>query len=244
MFFKSRSWLTALLFGGGYYGFSFVPGLIPTEVPVPGDTVDDRQLDRTHTTIFVASDSWKLRDRQTLTFSGFFRTYSLTLRSDFGDRLIQQSEFRNVAGANASYIYRIRKTTTLLAGIDLRRDARDLDLKHADANGIFQPVTSNDLTLGFIAPFASIDGSLSPYLHYDLGLRREEVNMNNLDKVNPGNSFNKLAGVHAEIQFAWQTPAGKRLRPGGHPRVSDLSNTFSASETNRTYSSSSHCDSL
>jgi hypothetical protein len=184
------------LFGVGYYGFSFVPGLIPTDVPVPGGTVDDRQLDRTHTTIFVASDSWKLRDSQSLIFSGFFRTYSLTLRSDFGDGLIQQSEFRTVAGGDASYVYRIRKTMTLLAGIDLRRDApRNLDLQHADANGIFQPVTSNDLTLGFIAPHASIDGTLSPYLHYDLGLRREEVNMDNLDKINPRNSFNKLDGI-------------------------------------------------
>lgn len=184
------------LFGVGYYGFSFVPGLIPTDVPVPGDTVDDRQLDRTHTTILVASDTWKLRDEQSLTFSGFFRTYSLTLRSNFGDGLIQQSEFRTVTGGNVSYGYRIRQAISLLAGMDLRRDApRDLDLKHAGSNGVFQPVTSNNLTLGFVAPFASIDGALTRYLHYDLGLRREEVNMDNLDEINPGNSFNKRAGI-------------------------------------------------
>ena len=39
------------LFGIGYYGFSYVPGLIPINVPVPGDTIDNRQLDRTHTVI-------------------------------------------------------------------------------------------------------------------------------------------------------------------------------------------------
>ena len=37
------------LFGIGYYGFSYVPGLIPIDVPVPGDTIDNRQLDITHT---------------------------------------------------------------------------------------------------------------------------------------------------------------------------------------------------
>ena len=37
------------LFGVGYYGFSFVPGLIPTHTFVPDDTVDNRQLDRTNT---------------------------------------------------------------------------------------------------------------------------------------------------------------------------------------------------
>ena len=36
------------LFGIGYYGFSDIPGLIPIDVHVPGDTVDPRQSDRTH----------------------------------------------------------------------------------------------------------------------------------------------------------------------------------------------------
>jgi len=31
------------LFGIGYYGFSYVPGLIPIDVSVPGDTIDSRQ---------------------------------------------------------------------------------------------------------------------------------------------------------------------------------------------------------
>jgi Carboxypeptidase regulatory-like domain len=184
------------LFGLGYYGFSFVPGLIPIAVPVPGDTIDPRQQDRTHNTLAVASDTWQISTNQQLLFSGFFRTYGLQLRSNFGDGLIQQSEFRTVAGGETAYLLKPGSGFTVLAGLDLRRDApRDLDLKRADQNGVFQPVTRNDLTLGFVEPFVSLDGTLSRYLHYDLGARREEVNLDNVDKINPANSFSKLAGI-------------------------------------------------
>jgi hypothetical protein len=184
------------LFGIGYYGFSYVPGLIPINISVPDDTVDSRQLDRTHTSIAVASDTWNVSNSQKFVFSGFFRTYNLTLRSNFGDGLIQQSEFRTVVGGNTSYIYRIRPQVTLLAGIDFRRDApRDLDLKHADENGAFHLVTSNDLTLNFAEPFVSLDGELTRYFHYDLGVRQSEINMDNLDKINVRNSFNKTQGI-------------------------------------------------
>ncbi len=71
------------LFGVGYYGTSFIPGLIPTDTFVPNDTVDNRQFDRTNTAIFVASDTWRINDKQQLTMSGFFREYALTLRSNF-----------------------------------------------------------------------------------------------------------------------------------------------------------------
>ena len=184
------------VFGIGYYGFSYVPGLSPIEVNVPDDTVDYRQQDRTHTSIGVVTDTWSLANNQKLIFSGFFRTYSLDLRSNFGDGLIKQSEFRTVAGGGPSYIYKIRPAITLLTGLDLRRDApRNLDLDRADQNGVFQPITSNDLTLNFVTPYVSIDGPLSRYFHYDLGVRREEVNMDNLDKINPINSFNKTQGI-------------------------------------------------
>jgi hypothetical protein len=45
------------VFGIGYYGFSFVPGLAPIEVNVPDDTIDYRQQDRTHTSIGVVTDT-------------------------------------------------------------------------------------------------------------------------------------------------------------------------------------------
>ena len=182
------------LFGVGYYGFSFVPGLIPIDVPVPGDTVDDRQLDRTHTFLAVATDSWKLNEHRQASFSGFYRNYGLTLRSNFGEGLIQQSESRNVVGGESTYVQTVRPWLALFAGVDLRRDApRDLDLKRADDQGIFQPATSNNLTLSFVEPFVSLDGPLTRYFHYDVGFRQEEVRMNNQDLINPANSFNKLA---------------------------------------------------
>jgi hypothetical protein len=76
----------------------------------------------------------------------------------------------------------------------LRQDApRSLDLKHIDAEGVFQPVTSNNLTLSFVEPFVSLDGTLGKYFHYDVGLRQELVWMNNQDLVAPQNSFDRLA---------------------------------------------------
>jgi hypothetical protein len=194
VFKKDRHELT--LFGSGYYGSSFIPGLIPIAVSVPGDTIDARQFDRTHNSLAVASDTWQASSHKQLQFSGFFRTYSLTLRSNFGDGLIQQSEFRTVVGGESTYFWNPSKAFTLLAGLDLRRDApRGLDLKRADASGEFHPVTSNDLTLGFVAPFFSIDGALGRWFHYDLGVRREEVKFNNVDKMVAANSFDKLTGI-------------------------------------------------
>jgi len=182
------------LFGIGYYGFSYVPGLIPISVPVPGDTIDNRQLDNTRTFLLVATDNWKLSEQKQLSFSGFYRYYALTLRSNFGDGLIQQSENRNIFGGEVTYIQSVRRWLALLAGVDLRRDApRNLDLKHVDEQGFFQPVTSNNLTLSFVEPFISADGPLGRYFHYNLGVRQEEVWMDNQDLINPQNSFNKLA---------------------------------------------------
>jgi hypothetical protein len=182
------------LFGIGYYGFSFVPGLIPINFPVPNETIDNRQVDRTHNFLLVATDNWKLDEQRQFSFSGFFRNYALTLRSNFGDGLIQQSETRNVYGGEATYVQSVRPWLSLLAGVDLRQDApRNLDLKHIDAEGVFQSVTSNNLTLSFVEPFVSLDGTLGKYFHYDVGFRQELVWMNNQDLVAPQNSFDRLA---------------------------------------------------
>jgi hypothetical protein len=182
------------LFGIGYYGFSYVPGLIPVNVRVPGDTIDNRQLDRTHTFLLVATDNWKLSGNAQFSFSSFFRNYALTLRSNFGDGLIQQSESRDIAGGEATYLQSVHPWLSILAGVDLRRDApRDLDLDHADGRGVFQPVTNNNLTLSFVEPFLSLDGAVAKHLHYDMGVRREQVWMNNQDVLNPQNSFDRPA---------------------------------------------------
>ena len=170
------------LFGIGYYGFSYVPGLIPIHVAVPGDTIDNRQSDTTHNVLVVATDDWRLSEQRQVSFSGFFRNYALQLRSNFGDGLIQQSESRNVVGGEATYIQNVRPWISLLAGGDLRRDApRNLDLDRLDNNGNFAPVTSNNLTISFVEPFISLDGTAGKYLHYDVGVRQEEVWMNNQD---------------------------------------------------------------
>jgi hypothetical protein len=184
------------VFGGGYYGFSFLPGLIPTDVSIPGDTIDSRQQDETHNGLFVASDTWQLSEKNQFQFSGFFRAYGLDLRSNFGDGLIRQSESRTVGGGNANYLCTPTHSLSIQAGLDVRRDApRNLDLSHADGDGVFQPVASNDITLGFVAPFISLDGHLGSHFHYDVGLRREEVEINNVDKMVPGNSFHKSAAI-------------------------------------------------
>jgi antitoxin component of RelBE/YafQ-DinJ toxin-antitoxin module len=97
-------------------------------------------------------------------------------------------------GGQAAYVQSFRPALSLLAGVDVRRDApRKLDLNHVDDLGVFQPVTSNNLTLSFVEPFVSLDGRVSRYLHYDLGVRQEQVWMDNQDIINPQNSFNRLA---------------------------------------------------
>jgi hypothetical protein len=86
-----------------YYGFSRISGLIPLYTPVVNDTIDARQRDLTHTTLSLLADRWHLSDTKLLQLSGYARTYSLELKSNFGDGLIRQSEFRTVAGGNATY---------------------------------------------------------------------------------------------------------------------------------------------
>ena len=183
-------------YGMAYNGFSYVPGLIPIHVPVPGDTIDNRQSDRTNNLLASASDSWKLDQQRQFNFAAFFRGYTLRLRSNFGDGLIQQSETRTVVGGEALYIQSVRPWIALLAGVDLRRDApRNLDLKHGNEEGLFEPLTSNNLTLSFVEPFASLDGSFGQYIHFDVGMRQEEVWMNNQDLIEPQSSFDRLASL-------------------------------------------------
>jgi hypothetical protein len=187
---------TVTLFAIGYYGFSDLPGLIPIDLRVPGDRIDPRQNDQTHTSMLIINDAWRFSDKQQLQLSAFFRTYNMQLRSNFGDGLIQQSEFRTVAGGNATYVREFSKKLALLVGFDLRQDApRGLDLKRADASGVFQPVSSNDLTLGFATPYVSLDGCLTRFFHYDVGLRQEEVFFHNVDKINPATSFQAQQGL-------------------------------------------------
>jgi hypothetical protein len=178
------------IFGAGYYGYSRIPGLVPINIQVPGDTIDPRQADRTHTGLFVASDTWQISDKRRLQLSGFFRTYSLELKSDFGDGLIRQSESRTVRGGNASLEQNINSVMSFSTGLDLRQDApRNAELARADTNGIFHPVTLNNFSIGDIAPYASVHGPLSRWFSYNLGVRRDEILFSNLDRVTLANSY-------------------------------------------------------
>ncbi len=184
------------LFGAGYYGQSRIPGLVPIAMRVTQDTIDPRQFDRTHTALFVASDAWQITDRQQLQFSEYFRTYSLDLRSDFGDGLIRQSELRTVTGGNTSYNRRVNSVISLAAGLDFRRDSpRSAELAHADASGVFHPVTRNDFTISDLAPYASLEGAASRFFTYSAGVRHDALSFSNRDRLTPADSYETGTGL-------------------------------------------------
>lgn len=201
------------LFGIGYYGSSYVPGLTPMGVPGLHDTIDPRQKDRTHTAEIAANDLWKLTSGQKLSLSGFFRTYNLALFSNFGDGLIRQSEFRTVTGGNGTYINHFNDYISLLAGVDYARDApRRLDLDHYSSTdpavyGPFQPVTANNVTIGDAAPFIALNGALNKRIRYYLGFRRDEIGFDNVDLLHSTNSFNRLVGVNSPKATLAYAPA-------------------------------------
>ncbi len=193
--------LTALLIG--YYGQSKIPGLVPIGVPNLHDTIDPRQGDQTHTGEFALNDVWNLTPVSELQLSGFFKTYNLSLLSNFGDGLIRQSEFRTEAGGNANYIRKLNRHLTLMAGLDYFREAPrrdDLDRylsTDPSVYGPFEQVTSNNITLNFVTPFAALDGNIVPWLRYNLGWRRDEIGFANTDLLNPANSFNRWQGINS-----------------------------------------------
>lgn len=200
--------LTAL--GIGYYGVSYVPGLVPIFAEVPnfpntGDTIDPRQHDQTHTALLALNDVWRLRSNQQLQLSGFFRTYNLALFSNFGQGLIRQSEFRTVAGQSTNYVNKISEAVSLLAGLDYNREAPRRDnLDHYDfytpgnfTYGPFTKVDSNNITITSITPYAAAAGALSHLFRYYAGWRRDQIDIDNQDLINTGNSFQKWVGVNS-----------------------------------------------
>ena len=223
---------TLTLFGLAYYGFSYVAGLSPiygfSSVDAANgwkqypDTVDPRQKDQTHTALFAANDVWKLSDTQEFQFSGFFRTYNLSLLSDFGSGLIRQSEFRTVTGGSAVYKKKFSKTLTLLSGTEYQREApRRDDLDHYDffdpahpsSYGPFVKVDGNNVTISPITLFVAAEGELSRYFHYYLGWRRDEIIVDNQDLVAPANSTHTVVGLNspkATVTFfpkdSWYVP--------------------------------------
>ncbi len=206
---------TLTLFGIAYLGYGYVAGLRPmygfNSIDAAGwkeypDTIDPRQKDQTHTALVALNDVWKLDDHQELQLSGFFRTYNLSLFSDFGLGLIRQSEFRTVAGGSAAYENKITKNFTLLAGTDYEREApRRDDLDHynffnpsvPNYYGPFIKIDGNNVTIVPVTPYVAGEGDLSKYVHYYLGWRRDEININNHDLITPANSWSKWVGVNS-----------------------------------------------
>lgn len=202
------------VFGIGYLGYGFVAGLKPmygfnsidaaAGWQVYPDTIDPRQKDQTHTALVALNDVWKLGEHQELQLSGFFRTYNLSLFSDFGLGLIRQSEFRTVEGASVGYVNKITQHFTLLAGTDYNREApRRDDLDHynfynpAEASyyGPFVKIAGNNVTISDVASCVAGQGDLSKYVHYYLGWRHDEIWIDNQDLVAPQDSTYKLAGL-------------------------------------------------
>ena len=46
------------VYGTGYYGFAYQPGLIPIDTYVPGDTIDSRQSEETASGALILNDIW------------------------------------------------------------------------------------------------------------------------------------------------------------------------------------------
>ena len=201
------------LLGIGYYGFSYVPGLVPiypanandADYPNVGDTVDPRQKDQTHTALVALNDVWQLSGSQQLQISGFFRTYNLALFSDFGQSLIRQSEFRTVTGQGTNYVNRFAESLSLLLGLDYEREAPRRDnLDHYNfytpgnfTYGPFTKVDSNNVTISSVTPYAAGSGAITHFFRYYAGWRRDEIDIDNEDLINSGNSFQKWVGVNS-----------------------------------------------
>ena len=182
--------------GIGYYGTAFQPGLIPIDTPVPNDTIDARQHEETSNGAIIFNDVWHLTDHRQFQFSGFYRYYTLDVRPNFGDGLIRQSEHRNVNSEDILYTDRFSKAVSLLAGVDVRREApRALNLDKADTSGAFTPNTSNNLTINFYSPFIGMDGTVFRVLHYNAGYRLDQVTIDNQDLLRSSLSFNRSAKV-------------------------------------------------
>jgi hypothetical protein len=146
-----------------------------------------------------------LSSAQQLQLSGFFRTYNLSLFSNFGDGLIRQSEFRTVTGGNTTYVNKLGDFLSLLAGTDYQRDApRRGDLDHygffdptqPNVYGPFQKISANNITIADVSPYVAVEGALTRYFHYYLGWRRDEVNFSSDDLLVPVHSFQNWVGFN------------------------------------------------
>ncbi len=224
---------TVTLFGIAYLGYGYVAGLRPIygfnfvdaaagwTVTNP-DTIDMRQKDQTHTALVALNDVWKLGDHQELQLSGFFRTYNLSLFSDFGLGLIRQSEFRTVTGGSAAYVNHLSSNFTLLAGLDYEREApRRDDLDHYNFYNPAQPyyygpflkIIAANVTIAPLTPYIAGQGDLGKHLRYYLGWRQDEVWMDQQNLISSSNSWSKWVGVQNPKATLTYLPEDSRYAP-------------------------------
>ena len=186
------------LFGDAYYGVSHEGNLVPIGLGVEvNDTVDGRQMDQTHTFLLAANDQWRAGGRDQVALSGYFRTYNLTLYSNFGEGLIRQSEFRYVEGSEVRETHSFAPWLEAMGGLlynedDIRND--DLDHSLGDERSVDGPlvkVLANDVTIREFAPYFALRGDLGKHVHLYAGVRNEQVQLVNRDRVRPAYSFNE-----------------------------------------------------
>ena len=99
----------------------------------------------------------------------------------------------------------MRRPSSLLAGLDYEREAPRRDnLDHYNfytpgnfTYGPFTKVDSNNVTISSVTPYAAGSGALTHFFRYYAGWRRDQINVNNQDLINSGNSFQKWVGVNS-----------------------------------------------
>jgi hypothetical protein len=200
----------------GYYGVSHEGNLVPIGFgALLGDTLDPRQKDQTHTSILAANDRWKYGAGDEFSFAGFFRTYNLTLFSNFGEGLIRQSEFRTVEGGEARETHTFAPWLEAMAGVDYNEDDihRD-DLDHyyiADpiVYGPFVPVLSNNIAIRDLTPFVAVHGELGKHLRFYAGLRPDAIELKNTDLVKSTYSYDAWRVIeNPRATLAWTPGTG------------------------------------
>jgi len=200
----------------GYYGKSHEGNLVPVGYGVQlNDTIDPRQMDQTHTSILAANDEWRAAHADTLSISGFFRTYNLALFSNFGEGLIRQSEFRTVEAAQVRDSHRFSSWLEIMGGLDYNEDDIHRDnLDHylsADPKvcGPFVKVLANNIAIRETAPFLAAHADLGSHFHIYGGLRHEQVEMSNTDVLKPAGSFDLWRGFESpKATLAWTPGSG------------------------------------
>lgn len=204
------------LFSIGYWGISHEGNLVPLGSGLQvNDTIDPRQQDQTHTSLLAANDAWKAGKNDALSFSGFFRTYNLALFSNFGEGLIRQSEFRTVEGAEAREAHTFTPWLEAMAGLDYNEDDIHRDnLDHylsADPQvyGAFLKVLANNVTIRDVTPYVALHGDLGKHLRFYAGLRHDQIEIENADKMKPADSFNQWWGFeNPKATVTWSPRAG------------------------------------